>query len=141
MQNNGSVNPLLEWEQLVSGYEFPPTTYGLSSTAILKYLKATGREEVWQASAVSEFVPPMAIAAHAMTAMTGLFKMPDGAIHIAEELEFHKTVLAGDTLTSHAKVGRKLSRGKFQMMVIEFSTTNENDEQVISGKTSIVLTG
>ena len=109
-------------------------------STVSQYLNAVGREKMWGASPLSKFAPPMAITALAMTAMTELFKMPDGAVHTAEELEFHKAVPVGTKLTSHAKVGRKLDRGKFHMAVIELNITDEENETVITGKASIVLT-
>jgi hypothetical protein len=48
------------YEGLTPGYEFPPASYELSASLISKYLKAVDSSSV-------EFVPPLAIAAYAMT--------------------------------------------------------------------------
>jgi len=141
MQNKGSINSPLKWDQLVPGYKFPPTSYELNASAVSKYLEAVDREDRWQASSVSEFVPPMAIATYAMTAMSKSLQIPGGAIHTAEDLEFHKAVPIGATVSSHSKVDRKLSRGKFQMLTIELSILDDDDEQVVSGKASLILAG
>lgn len=141
MQNKNNVSSPLKWEELVPGYEFPPASYELSASAISRYLEAVDRQDKWQVSSLSGFVPPMAIATYAMTAMSKSLIMPPGAIHTSEELEFHKPVPVGTTVSCHAKVGRKMGRGKFQMLVIELSIINEDDEEVVSGKASIVLAG
>ena len=58
----------ITFEQLVAGYEFPPSSYELKASVISKYLEAVGRPSN-QNSSASEVIPPMAIAAYTMTAV------------------------------------------------------------------------
>jgi hypothetical protein len=67
---NGSLP--IEIEQLYAGYEFPPSSYELKPLAIAKYLEAVGMP-IGQDSPLAEFVPPMAMAAYTMTAVSQSF--------------------------------------------------------------------
>ena len=127
-----SDNKARTYEELTPGDEFPPVGYELSASLISKYLRAVdGRE--------GEFVPPLAIAAYAMTAMSSSLTMPGGAIHASQELEFFKLVPIGTKVNCQAKVARKLSRGQMHMLVLELNVLDENNEMVQSGKATVML--
>jgi len=140
MRNCNAGKSALTWEQLVPGQEFSPVTYQMTDSVVSKYLKSVDRFDEWQSSSMSEYVPPMAIAACAMSVMSKLFIMPAGAIHTSEELQFYKPVPIGAIVSCHAKIGRKLGRGKFQMLTLEMDIINDYSERVVSGQTSIILT-
>ena len=120
------------YEGLTPGYEFPPASYELSASLISKYLKAVDSSGV-------EFVPPLAIAAYAMTAMAGSLSLPPGSIHASQELEFFKLVPVGDVIDCQARVARKLTRGKLHMLVLELNVFDQNKEKVQSGKATVML--
>ncbi len=141
MHNRNIGKPTLTWEQLVPGHEFSPVTYQMNLSAVTKYLEAVDQLDEWRSSSMAACVPPMALAACAMSAMSKLFTMPAGAIHTAEDLEFYKPVPIGAIVSCHARVGRKSGRGKFQMLTLEMEILNEQNEKVISGQASIILTG
>lgn len=123
---------LISYEDLTPGYEFPPTSDELSPSLISKYLKAVD-------SLGDDFVPPLAIAAHAMTAMTGVLSLPPGTIHASQDFEFRKLVPIGATVSCQAKVVRKLARGSMRMLVLELNIFDQSKERVQSGKATIIL--
>lgn len=122
----------ISFEDLTLGYEFPPTSYELSPSLISKYLKAVD-------SVGDDFAPPLAIAAHAMTAMTGGLSLPPGTIHASQDFEFCKLVPIGATVSCQTKVVRKLTRGSMRMLVLELNVFDQNKEKVQSGKATIIL--
>ena len=124
--------PAISYEELAPGYEFPPASYELSSTLISKYVKAVD-------SPGSEFVPPLAIAAYAMSVMAGSLSFPPGTIHASQEFEFFKLVPIGTVIDCHTKVIRKLARTMMRMLVLELNIFDENKERVQSGKATLVL--
>ena len=67
---------LPSFKELSVGSEFPPIDYELSESVITKYLQAVEEEEF----PVSGVVPPLAIAACAMTALSQSFTVPPGSI-------------------------------------------------------------
>jgi len=121
----------------VPGYEFPPASYELSSSLISKYLKAVDSPE--EIKTLGEFVPPLAIAAYAMTAMAGSLSLPPGAIHASQELDFFKLLPIGATIDCQTKVARKLTRGRLRMLVLELNVFDQSKERVQSGKATIML--
>jgi len=93
----------VNYEALISGYEFPPTSYKLSASLVSKYLQAVN-------SAGDGFVPPLAITACVIATMAGSFSLPPGtiAIHASQELEFFKLVPIGSTIECHTIVAQKI---------------------------------
>ena len=127
----------VEYKQLEAGYEFPPCSYKLDSSMVAMYLKAV--EDTSSLYQDTELVPPMAVAAYAMAALSESISLPSGTIHVSQELEFIDTVSIKDTITSYAKVSRKQSRGKFHLLTIELNVFNQRQKAVLAGKTSFIL--
>ena len=124
----------LNYEELIPGYEFPPTSYELSASLVSKYLQAVN-------SAGDGFVPPLAITACVIATMAGSFSLPPDtvAIHASQELEFFKLVPIGSIIECHTRVTRKITRGKMSMLVLELDILDQSKEKVQSGKATIAL--
>jgi acyl dehydratase len=124
----------ITYEGLTPGYKFPPATYELSASFVAKYLKAVD-------GAGDEFVPPLAITACAIAAMTKSIPLPSGtiAIHASQELEFFKLVPIGATIECHIGVAQKIARGKMSMLILEIEVFDKNEEKVQSGRATIAL--
>lgn len=122
----------VSYEELTLGYEFPATSYELSPSLISKYLRAVD-------SVGNDFVPPLAIAARAMTAMTGLLSLPPGTIHASQDFEFYKLLPTAAVVKCQAKVLRKISRGGMRMLVLELNVFDRSKEKVQSGRATIIL--
>lgn len=124
----------VSYEELIPGYKFPPATYELSASLVSKYLKAVD-------SAGDGFVPPLAITACAIAAMTRSFSPPSGTvvIHASQELEFFRLVPIGATVECHTRVAQKITRGKMSMLILELEVFDESKEKVQSGRATIAL--
>ena len=124
----------ISYEELTPGYKFPPATYELSDSFVSKYLKAVD-------AAGDGFVPPLAITACAIAAMTKSVPLPPGtiAIHASQELEFLKPVPIGTTIECHIGVTQKIARGKMSMLVLELEILDKGREQVQSGRATVAL--
>lgn len=124
----------ISYEELTPGYKFPPAIYELSASFVSKYLKAVD-------SAGDGFVPPLAITACAIAAMTRSVPLPPGtiAIHASQELEFFKLVPIGATIECHIGVAQKIARGKMSMLILELEVFDKGKEKVQSGRATIAL--
>jgi len=124
----------ISYEKLIPGYEFPPATYELSASLVSKYLKAVD-------SAGDGFIPPLAITACAIAAMTGSFSLPSGTIviHASQELEFFKLVPIGATIECPTGVAQRITRGKMSMLILELEVFDRGKEKVQSGRATIAL--
>ena len=127
----------IKYSQLEAGYEFPPAHYELDASIVSMYQKAV--EDTSPLYQATDLVPPTAVAAHAMAALSQRIHLPPGTIHISQELEFTDTVSVNDSLISYARVSRKQSRGKFHLLVIDFNILNQNQKVVLTGKASFML--
>lgn len=124
----------VSYEELTPGYKFPPATYELNASFTSKYLRAVDGNG-------DGFVPPLAVTACAIAAMTKSVPLPPGtiAIHASQELEFFKPVSIGVTIDCHIKVAQKIARGKMSMLVLELEILDKDKEKVQSGKATIAL--
>jgi hypothetical protein len=124
----------ISYEELASGYKFPPATYELSASFVSKYLKAVD-------SSGDGFVPPLAITACAIAAMTKTVPVPPGAvaIHASQELEFFKPVPIGAVVDCHIRVAQKIARGKMSMLVLDIEILDKDKQKVQSGRATVAL--
>ena len=128
--------PKVELDQLEPGYEFPATSYELAPADVATYLRAVEETSPLYQTGL---VPPMAVAAYAMSALSEGLSLPPGAIHISQELEFLDLVRVGDTITCRARFSQKHSRGRLNIMSIELNVFNQKPKKVLAGKTSFIL--
>jgi len=133
MKEKENSSPL-SFKQLPVGFEFPPTSYELTGTIIAKYLEAVGEETDFLTAGI---IPPLSIAACAMTALSQLFTVPPGSIHASQELEFLKPVPIGARVSCGGKIAQKLERGRLNLIVLEISVLDEDGEKVLAGKATI----
>ncbi len=126
-----------EYYQLSVGFEFPPQSYCLDSSAIALYLDAVKENNSLFRN--EGLVPPMAVTALAMSALSQSITMPSGTIHVSQELDFLKAVKVGDSITCHSKVSRKVERGGLRLMNVDISVANQNQETVLTGRIGFVL--
>jgi len=124
----------LSFKQLPVGFEFPPISYELTEPVIGKYLEAVGEETDLLTSGI---VPPLAIAACAMTALSQSFTVPPGSIHASQELEFLKMVPIGASISCGGKIAQKLERGSLNLVILEINVMNQAGEKVLTGKATI----
>ena len=124
----------VNYEDLVHGFEFPPTTYELSTSFVSTYLRAVD-------STGDGFVPPLAITACAIAGTTGSLSLPPDtvAIHASQELEFFKLVPIGSTIECHTRVAQKITRGKMSIVILELEISDHGKERVQSGKATIAF--
>ena len=126
----------VEYSQIELGHQFPQTSYVLEAALIEAYLKATG--ETYPAYREEKLVPPTAVAAYSMAALTEGLELPPGTIHISQEIESLNPSYVKDTIISHARVSGKRSRGKFELLTIDIDVTNQKGQSVLAGKTTFL---
>ena len=132
-----SREPKKEYSQLEAGFEFPPSSYRLEPSVVAAYLKAV--EETSSLYHEPSLVPPTAIVAYAMAALSEGIVLPPGTIHVSQEIEFLNPARINDTITSHARVSRKQSRGKFHFLTVDLNVLNQKQEAVLLGRTNFTL--
>jgi acyl dehydratase len=127
----------IDYEKLTTGYEFKPSGFRIDRNSMDKYLDAVdGDKSLYEKDNI---VPPMSIAALAMTAMAEGLSMPPGAVHVSQDIQFLGTVRIDEELTSLARVNRIVNRGKIHMLSIGINVINEKNISVLAAETSFIL--
>jgi acyl dehydratase len=127
----------IDYEKLATGYEFVPSVFSIDVKSVGKYLDAVdGEKSIYEKGNI---VPPMSIAALAMTAMAEGLSMPPGAVHVSQDIQFLNTVGIDDELTSYARVNRVVKRGKIHMLSIGINVVDTKNNSVLTGETSFIL--
>jgi len=127
----------IDYEKLATGYEFEPSVFSIDGKSVDKYLNAVeGKRSIYEKS---NTVPPMSIAALAMTAMAEGLSMPPGAVHVSQDIRFLNRARVDENLTSYARVNRIVKRGKIHMLSIGINVVNDKNISVLSGETSFIL--
>ena len=144
MAKEETQQPKLQYESLEIGYELPPVTYEISAEGVSKYLEAVDEpsnlyHQPHNLQALTGLVPPMAIVAYTMAALSQHLLLPPGTIHAAQQIEFLKALTVGAKLTCQAKVSRKQERSNLRLLTIDLSTFDQNRDLVLLGKTSFVF--
>ncbi len=132
-------NQKIDIREVAAGYEFPPVSYQIGSARVADSLGAV--DEVNAPYRDTGLVPPVAVAALALAALSEGMTMPPGAIHVSQEVEFLATVSTADTVTSRATVARSQNRGKFHMVTVALRVVNQGEKEVMAAKTSFILPG
>ncbi len=132
-----SQQPKVEYSQLEKGYEFPLVSYALDPKMVSTYLKAVEEtDSIYQGTGL---VPPTAVAACAMAALSESLSFPPGSIHVSQEFEFKDVISIGDTVFCKAKVSRKQTRGKLNLLSVSLEVRDQEQKLVLSGETGFVL--
>jgi len=138
MKNQESDSSLVSFEQLPVGYEFPLSSYELSRSVVSKYLEAVGGQQDFLTLGI---IPPLAVAACAITALSQSFSVPPGSIHASQDFEFLKLVPIGATISCGGKIAQKLERGRLRLVMLEIHALNQDQERVLAGKATIAIPG
>lgn len=127
----------IDYQELATGYEFTPVVFQPDDKMVTAYLNAIeGDKHTYKEDKI---VPPMAIAALAMASMAEGMSLPPGTIHVSQEFQFLSTVSINESLTSYARVNRKVERGKFHMLNVGINVLNQKQVAVMTGETGFIL--
>ncbi len=127
----------INYRELQPGHEFPSATYRIDASTLEAFLRAVGEETSLYENL--EIVPPMAVTAFAMAALSESMSLPWGSIHVSQEMGFTNVVRTGDAITSSAWVTRNHKRGNMHLLAIELKALDSNDNLVLTGRTTFVL--
>ena len=131
------TQPKIDYGELSNGYEFEPVVLRPDGEMVGAYLSAIeGDKRICEKD---KLVPPMAVAALAMAAMSTGLSLPPGTIHVSQEFQFLDTIGIDEALTSRARVNRRVERGRFHMLTIGIDVLNQKQMTVLTGETSFIL--
>ena len=127
----------LDFSTVEVGFEFAAQSFQLNQTVVDTYLKAVeDSNTIYQEHSL---VPPTAVAAFSLTALSQGISLPPGAIHVSQQIEFKETVQIGDSITCHARVCKTHKRGNMHFINIELRVTTQDNREVQTGELAFIL--
>ena len=122
---------------LPRGHRFPPTTFTLAPDWVRDYVAAVDDTAI--VSMGDGLVPPMALAALSIRALLERAALPAGAVHLGQELSFHRPVSVGERLAARAAVISRGERQGWVLMGVELAVDDVSGEVVMEGRATVTF--
>ena len=130
-------NKSVDYANIEPGYVISSAIYTFSVKDVEAYLAATGDDGALTRDANT--IPPMAVAALSMGAISGDISFPDGAVHVSQQMEFRGAVKVKESVVCTSTVLARRKRGTFNMLTLVIEVKNETGAVVYYGKTTVLL--
>lgn len=121
---------------LNKGHEFPPVSFDLSSDWVTDYVAAVEDAAI---ALHEDVVPPMALATLGVRALLRAAGLPEGAVHVGQELAFHRAVQIGETLAARARIASRGERAGWVLVGLDLAITDSDDAGVMSGRATLTF--
>lgn len=121
---------------LEKGHEFPPIAIDLTRDWVAGYVAAV---EDGSIASHEDVVPPMALATLGVRALLESAGLPEGAVHVGQELSSHRAVQAGETLGARARVVSRGERAGWVLMGLELSITDADGAPAMTGRATLTF--
>ena len=129
-----------DYADLDPGQEISKHSYQVDEGMVANYVSAVQDSNPALCDGESvRLIPPMAIAALSIRGVIQDLRIPGGTIHAGQEFEFKSAVAVGDSLECRATLVQNSVRGDWRFLVIDCSVTDDNDSDVMSGKSTIMI--
>ena len=131
----------MEYESLTLGEIVSERIYILDSDTVEAYLDAIGVSKPVDVENDSRnwFAPPMSVAALGLKGVIQDLSIPEGTLHVSQDLEFKRTVKVGATLTCQAKLLQNSIRSGKRFIAIDLKIENADHDTVLTGRSTLVI--
>ena len=130
---------MIDYSKLETGQELSNQSLVLDAKAVGDYVAAVCDTSNPAASDGTPLVPPMAIAALALSAVINALQIPGGTVHASQELGFGEAVRVGTSLNCRATLAQNSVRRGWRFLVVNMDATSEVGSVVMGGKSTIML--
>lgn len=125
--------------EFTAGRELQPTSFVLDRAMLDEYLAIVGAES---SAYEDDYAPTTALAALGIRTLLSGFGLPEGAVHVSQELESHRAARVGESVSCHAKIVQSSQRGKGgRFIVFEFTIADDQSSPVLDGRTTLIVFG
>ena len=130
----------VDYSLLETGSKVSDQKYTLTHEEVDLYLHAVQDDsERHLDSSGTELAPPMALAALSLRGVVIDLQIPGGTLHVGQEMEFKDAVRVGENLRCIASLASNNIRGDWRFMVVNLSVLRSSGDQVMEGKSTIML--
>ena len=130
---------MIDYSKLEAGQQLTDQCLTLDAESVGDYVSAVSDASNPVADDGTPLVPPMAIAALALSAVINALQIPGGTIHASQELGFGASVPIGDTLEYKATLAQNSVRRGWRFLIVNIEATSETGSNVMEGKSTIML--
>tara|TARA_B100001750_G_C15390875_1_gene537370 strand:- start:91 stop:510 length:420 start_codon:yes stop_codon:yes gene_type:complete len=132
---------VLEYESLVLGDIVSERFYSVDSDTVEAYLEAIGASKPTDADNDGKdwFAPPMSVAALGLRGVIQDLSIPEGTLHVSQDLEFNKAVKVGAKLFCQAKLSQNSIRSGKRFIAVDLKIENTDRATVLTGKSTLVM--
>lgn len=123
---------------LPKGFRFPPTPLDIPAEWVRQYIEATEDESTSPLD--PDLVPPMALATLAIRTLLNNARLPEGAVHAGQELEYMEPVPSGqDGLMVNAEIVSKGERSGWQLLTVRMSIDIAGGRPVMTARATLSM--
>jgi len=122
---------------LPKGHAFAETRFELTREWVAAYVDAVEDETI--SLLVEQACPPLSLAALSIRALLDQAGLPDGAIHVSQELSLSHAAWVGDALVARARIASRGERAGWVLMGVELEVENKAGTVLITGRASITF--
>ena len=120
---------------VISDRRFP-----LGLDGVGKYASAVRDESgVFDPTGESPTVPPMAVAAFALRGVLDDLGIPEGTIHVGQEMAFLGAVATGEELNCKAVISQNGVKTGYRLLAVGMDVRDRTDRQVMTAKSTILV--
>ena len=117
---------------LPKGHEFAETKFELPPEWGAEYTAAVEDENT-----APDAVPPLSLATLSIRALFDQAALPDGAIHVSQEVNFSLGGQTGDVIVARARVASRGERAGWVLMGVELEVEDETGTPMMNGRATI----
>lgn len=131
---------MVQITQFEPGDSIAASSFTLEANKIKDYIEAVEESSgYFTQSSPGAIAPPIACISLAMAALFKNIGLPDGTIHLSQEIKINKPVRVGQRLHCHASLTQNQVRRQLRIMTIRLEVDDETGKEVLEGKTSFVI--
>ena len=129
-----------DYAALAVGDVISDRTFPLGLDGVGKYAAAVRDESgVFDPADESPTVPPMAVATFALRGVLDDLGIPEGTIHVGQEIAFLGAVATGKELNCKAVISQNAVRTGYRLLAVGMDVRDRNDRQVMTAKSTILV--
>jgi hypothetical protein len=119
---------------LPKGHQFAEKRFEVTPEWVSQY-----RAAIEDGSTPAGSAPLLSLAALSVRALLDQAALPDGAIHVSQELNSFRVVNQGETVVARARIGSRGERAGWVLMGVELEVTEPGGDSIITGRSTITF--
>ena len=129
-----------DYAALAVGDTISDRTFPVSLDGVEKYTAAVRDESgLFDPADESPTVPPMAVATFALRGVLDDLGIPEGTLHVGQEMAFLGAVRADEELICKAVISQNAVKTGFRLLAVGMEVRDRNDKQVMTAKSTILV--